>query len=210
MSAGEDQRLLIDRAKQGDRSAIEQLLLCYAPLLSEHIGRRLLPSLDRSVGVDDILQETLLKAFLGIGTLQQTSPQAFFAWLRAIADMRLLDALKAQRRQKRGGQLHRVRASSDTRTARWDELIEQLPADLSTASRRMARDEIVLAIQVSVAGLPDDQREAIRLHLLEGKSLQETAEALNRSTSAVRSLIHRGKQHLAEALGRASLWLSGR
>jgi RNA polymerase sigma factor (sigma-70 family) len=74
----------------------------------------------------------------------------------------------------------------------------------------MARRDAVLAVQVAVAGLPADQREAVRLHLLEGKSLQETAVAMDRTKSAVRSLIHRGKQKLSEALGRASLWFSSK
>jgi RNA polymerase sigma-70 factor (ECF subfamily) len=210
MSSVEYDRTLIAMAKGGDRPALEQLLLTHAPLVSRHIARRFLPSLKRVVSPDDILQETLLQAFLGIGKFEQTSPESFCAWLKTIADMRLLDALKAQRRQKRGGQFKQVPDGRDSQTSWVIELIEQLPGDASTASRRMARGESVLAIQVGMAGLPGDQREAIRLHLLEDKSLDETAVALNRSTNAVRSLIHRGKQNLAEALGRASLWLSSR
>ena len=78
------------------------------------------------------------------------------------------------------------------------------------ALNRLAAREAVGAIRVGIAGLPDDQREAIRLHVLEGRSLAETAAAMNRSPGAVRALIHRGKQQLRDGLGRASVWLSGR
>ena len=122
--------------------------------------------------------------------------------------MRLLDVLKAKGRQKRGGKLCQVRHAADTQASGLVDLIDQLPAEISTASRQMARREAAIAIHVGMAGLPAQQREAIRLHYLEGKSLEETAAALDRTTSAVRSLIHRGKQNLADALGRASLWLS--
>ena len=210
MSSVETVESRIALAKAGNREALEQLLLAYGPQVSQHIARRFLPSLKRVVSPDDILQETLLQAFLGIGTFEQTSAESFCAWLKAIADMRLLDALKAQQRQKRGGQLNQVIARPESQTSWVIDLIEQLPGDASTASRRMARREVVLAIHVAMAGLPSDQREAIDLHLLKGKTLEETAVALGRSTSAVRSLIHRGKRNLGEALGRASLWLSGR
>ena len=207
MSSVDEQRSLISQAKRGDRSALEQLLLSYAPKISNHIARRL-PQLEGLVTVDDILQETLLNAFLGIHKLDQTSPRSFSAWLKAIADMRLLDALKAHGRQKRGGKFHQVRHAPDMQRGKLVDLIDLLPADISTASRQLARREAVIAIHVGMAGLPAEQRTAIQLHYLEGKSVEETATALDRSPSAVRSLIHRGKRNLAEALSRASLWLS--
>ena len=210
MSTVETEEALISMAKTGDRQALERLLLTHTPALSCHIAHRFLPSLKRVVTTDDILQETLMQAFLGISTFQKTSSKSFRAWLKTIADMRLLDALKSERRQKRGGNATHVRGRVDSQTGWVVDLIAQLPGDASTASRRIARREAVVALQVGMAGLPNGQRAAIRLHLLEGKSLAETAIALDRSTSAVRSLIHRGKQNLVEALGRASLWLSSR
>lgn len=201
---------LVAEAIAGDHAALQRLLLTHTAQLSRYIAGRLLPSMKGYVSGDDVLQETLLQAFLGIHKFEPMSPGSFYAWLKAIADMRLLDALKAQGRQKRGGNRRQLRDTTDSRTSCLIDLIEQLPGDISTASRRLARREAVIAVQVGMASLPADQREAIRLHLLEGKSLKETADALDRTTSAVRSLIHRGKQKLAEALGRASLWLSSR
>ena len=187
---------------------LEQLLLSHARKLSNHIAHRLPAQLEGVVTEDDILQETLLHAFLGIHTIEQTSPRSFSAWLKAIADMRLLDALKAQGRQKRGGKFHQVRYAPDTQRSDLVDLIDVLPADISTASRQLARREAAIAIHVGMAGLPAEQRAAIQLHYLEGKSVEETATALDRSPGAVRALIQRGKRNLAEALGRASLWLS--
>jgi RNA polymerase sigma-70 factor (ECF subfamily) len=58
--------------------------------------------------------------------------------------------------------------------------------------------------------LPDDQRMAIQMQQLEGKSVEETAAALGRTPGAIRGLVHRGKLELVEALGRASRWLKSR
>ncbi len=112
--------------------------------------------LEGVVTEDDILQETLLHAFLGIHTIEQTSPRSFSAWLKAIADMRLLDALKAQGRE-RGGKFHQVRYSPDTQRSDLVDLIDVLPADISTASRQLARREAAIAIHVGMAGLPAEQ-----------------------------------------------------
>jgi RNA polymerase sigma-70 factor (ECF subfamily) len=194
----------------GDRLALEELLLTHAGQLSAHIARRLPATLASVVGVEDILQETLLQAYLEIGQLRDTTPQGFFAWLKSVADLRLLDALKAQQRQKRGAGFHRARQTADSLTGSLVELVDRLPGHAATASRLVARHEAVLALQVGMAGLPEDQQQAIRLHLLGGKNLDETAAAMGRTSSAVRGLVQRGKQNLAQAMGRASLWLSAR
>jgi RNA polymerase sigma factor (sigma-70 family) len=72
----------------------------------------------------------------------------------------------------------------------------------------VAGHEAVQAVHVGLAGLPDDQREAIRLHYLDGASVKETAAAMERSPDAVRGLLHRAKQALRNTLGRSSRWLS--
>jgi RNA polymerase sigma-70 factor (ECF subfamily) len=210
MSSSFGEPSLIERARAGDRLALEELLLTHAGQLSHHIARRLPASLTSVVSVEDILQETLLRAYLEIGKLRDTTPRGFFAWLKSVADLRILDALKAQKRQKRGAGIRRARKDADSPTGSLDELIDRLPGHEATASRLVARREALLALQVGMAGLPEDQREAIRLHILEGKSLDETAAAMGRTSSAVRNLIHRGKHNLAQAMGRASLWLSAR
>jgi RNA polymerase sigma factor (sigma-70 family) len=90
------------------------------------------------------------------------------------------------------------------------DLVELLSDRQHTPSRSAARREAVRAVQVGIAALPEDQREAVRQHLLEGKSLAETGSAMGRSPGAVSALIHRAKKQLREALGRASTWLSGK
>ena len=55
------------------------------------------------------------------------------------------------------------------------DLLGQLPVEEATASQIVARREGVAALQVAIAGLPSDQRQAIQLHLLKGMTLEETA-----------------------------------
>src|SRR4030095_4255458 len=131
---------------------------------------------------------------------------SFGDWLARIADNRLLDAIKQEDRAKRGGELQRV--STEVRDeSRVLSLLDWIAADDTSPLSAVARSEAVAAWQVALAPLPRDQREAIQLRLLEGKSLDEAAAAMNRSPDAVRGLVQRGKQELKEALGRASQWL---
>jgi RNA polymerase sigma-70 factor (ECF subfamily) len=64
------------------------------------------------------------------------------------------------------------------------------------------------ALQIGLATLPPDQRQAIRLHFLEQLSVPETSAAMSRSTDAVRGLLERGKKRLRAFLGRSSIWFS--
>ncbi len=69
-------------------------------------------------------------------------------------------------------------------------------------------DDIAPAVILTERWLPDDQREAIRLRYLSGRSLEETAAAMQRSPGAVRGLVQRAKQALRGAMVRSTLWLS--
>ena len=208
MSTGQTEQELIAKATYGDRGALEELLLTHSARLSRYVAPRLPSSLRGVVGTEDILQQTFVQAFRDIGKFRQTTGRSFFAWLKAIAEHRLQDALKELRRKKRGRGYHQVHGLVDVDASSAADLVELLSDRHHTPSRLVAQREAVRAVQAGIAGLPDLQREAIRQHLLDGKSLAETAEAMNRTPGAVRALIHRGKQRLREALGRASWWLT--
>jgi RNA polymerase sigma factor (sigma-70 family) len=69
-----------------------------------------------------------------------------------------------------------------------------------------ATKEAIQALEVHIAGLPQEHRRAVQLNYLQGRSLEETATALGRSPAAVRGLLYRAKQRLRVALGRSSRW----
>ena len=124
--------------------------------------------------------------------------------------MILIDLVRKETTQGRGRKFRRQELTHDSTTGSVLEILEQLPVEAATASQIVARREGIAALQVAIAGLPSDQRRAIQLHLLEGMTLQETSEAMDRSSTSVRGLLYRAKENLAKAMGRASLWLSRR
>jgi RNA polymerase sigma-70 factor (ECF subfamily) len=197
---------LVERAITGDQAALERLLLTQYDQLERHIRLKLPQRLQSVQAVEDILQLSFMHAFRHIGRFQPRSDASFTDWLTRIADNRLMDAIREHDRQKRGGEMQRVedRAADESRLV---DLWQSLAAEEATASSMAARGEAIHALQVALAALPPDQHDAIRLHLLEGKSLEETAATMKRTPDAIRGLVFRGKQALHEALGRASRWL---
>lgn len=210
MKSTPDEELLIQRAKSGEVEAWEQLVVRYQGILQDHIRYRYDDCLSGHISVEDILQETLLQAWLDIKSLKRTAPTSFVAWLKAVANRRVSDALKAQQRLKRGGQLRRTANWIADGSASWQDLLDALPAEAQTASAILSEKENAQALQVAVDLLPEAQRTALTMHDLDGMTLRQTADAMKRTVAAVRGLLHRGRQQLAHDLASATSWLSSR
>ncbi|WP_129311067.1 sigma-70 family RNA polymerase sigma factor [Streptomyces sp. L2] len=70
---------LVSAARSGDPAAQDALVSAYLPLVYNIVGR----ALDGSVDVDDVVQETMLRALDALGGLR--TPESFRSWLVAIA-----------------------------------------------------------------------------------------------------------------------------
>ncbi|MEU8032986.1 sigma-70 family RNA polymerase sigma factor [Streptomyces sp. NPDC049099] len=71
--------VLVTAAREGDTQAQDALVNAYLPLVYNIVGR----ALNGSVDVDDVVQETMLRALDGLGGLR--TPERFRSWLVAIA-----------------------------------------------------------------------------------------------------------------------------
>jgi RNA polymerase sigma-70 factor (ECF subfamily) len=207
MSAIASEQTLVQQAIAGERLALERLLIMHARRLSQHLQPKIPDVLMGVVDVDDILQQTFLQVFRDIRTFEPAGQGSFYAWLRGIAENRLFDCIRQHKRKKRGGDFKRQFARGNDHSAAAD-ILDLLSGGKATPSVSIARRELIDAIQVGVACLPDDQRKAIQLHCLEGRSLDETAQIMEKTPGAIRALVHRGKVKLQEQLDRSALWLS--
>jgi RNA polymerase sigma-70 factor (ECF subfamily) len=75
-----------------------------------------------------------------------------------------------------------------------------LAAERSSPSHQAVRQEDLLRLAEALGRLPEDQRSAVELHHLEGRTLAEIAQVLGRSRSAVASLVFRGLRNLRQRL----------
>ncbi|MEU6218479.1 sigma-70 family RNA polymerase sigma factor [Streptomyces sp. NPDC047022] len=74
-----DSAALVTAAREGDQAAQDALVNAYLPLVYNVVGR----ALNGSVDVDDVVQDTMLRALNGLGGLRE--PESFRSWLVAIA-----------------------------------------------------------------------------------------------------------------------------
>lgn len=79
-------------------------------------------------------------------------------------------------------------------------LPDDLGQTLADPGDQMSRRDTQLVIASALANLPPDQRAAIVLVDVEGRSVQETAELLGCPTGTVKSRCSRGRARLAEEL----------
>ena len=200
-----DQRIL--QAVAGNRDALTELVEDQHAALERFLLGQMSAELRSRIEPDDILQETYIAVFDSIATFQPTSEQGFVRWLQTIAINRLRDAVRALSAQKRGGELEQVPAVVVGETGSAINLLEMVQAELSAPSRHVSREEGLQELQIQLAALPEEYRQAITYKDLQGLSVEETADRMGRGVDEVRGLLYRGRKKLAEAMGSASKYL---
>ncbi|GGM16787.1 hypothetical protein GCM10010129_71210 [Streptomyces fumigatiscleroticus] len=88
---------LVSAACSGDPRAVEELVTRSLPLVYNIVGR----ALDGHQDVDDVVQETLLRAVRGLDRLEE--PSSYRSWIVAITVRQIRDWMRG-RRQRRGTQ----------------------------------------------------------------------------------------------------------
>ena len=145
----------------------------------------------------DLVQQTFLEAHCNAEQLAVLSHPAFFSWLQNALNHNVLDAVRHLKAQKNDVR-RRVRASD--LEASFIRLEQILIADETSPSEVVQRNEQICLMLAAVQTLPDNQRRAVILKHLNGRSLREIAESLGLSEPAAAGVLHRGRQRLAECL----------
>jgi RNA polymerase sigma-70 factor (ECF subfamily) len=175
---------LIERIKSGDREALSALFEKYCRRLAVLIHYRISPELRSFFEVDDILQETFLRAFRDFDQFTYQSPGSFMSWLARIADHVMADLARSQGRQKRhAAEMLRFRSESNPSGPE--------PVDSRTPSRVLAEEEGLRRLLEKLNLLPENYRQAILLMKVEGLSTQEAAVRLGKTNEATALLLHR-------------------
>ncbi len=148
--------------------------------------------------VEDLVQETLLRAFAGIGTFRPPDPAAAAApeeeagraarvWLFAILRNTYFNAYRRRARRPR------TAPSGDAAEE------EPAPPEADPARRAVARAEQAAAL-ASLDALPESYRAPILLVHVDGLSYEQAARALALPVGTLRSRIHRGRRRLQRHL----------
>lgn len=136
---------------------------------------------------DDFIQETMLRAHLGISGLKDHD--RLLPWLYRIATNVCRDYL---RKQQRTGHVHDGNVSVERHDLR-DENAPQLQKVMECA-------EMGKCVRRYLEELPDSYRAVIILHDLEGMTNQEIADMLCISLDVAKVRLHRARKQLREML----------
>lgn len=199
---------LVHNAIAGDPGALQGLLLLNYSIIENWILPRFGGELASHMEAEDLIQEVLVDVYRGIGTYKHTDHTSFVAWLRRIANNRLIDAVRRIRRQKRSGRFKRVHPQQQPAQEALSEIWDWLCEEENPPDRPARLEEAREALQVCLAALQPDQREAVVAHYFEHRDTSEVAERMERTPGAVRELIRRARENLKGLLGAASVWLS--
>jgi len=198
----------IYRAIQGDSHTLGQLLFECHDNFAKMLRSKIPNDLQSVIDAEDVLQQAYMDAFRDIRHFEPKSDRAFYRWLEAIAQHRLLDTIRAHRSKKRGGDRRQVGSDSPDLGGPMVDLFDVIATELPTPSRNVAREEGVQALLQQVAGLVPEHQEVVRLYHLEGLDLDAVARRTGRTPSGVRGILYRAHQKLRDGMGESSLWLT--
>jgi RNA polymerase sigma-70 factor (ECF subfamily) len=206
--------VLLARAQAGDGEAFGQLTEPYRRELHVHCYRMLGSALD----AEDVLQETLVAAWRGMGQFEGRS--SLRSWLYRIATNQCLNALRgskgralAARRDRAGmpgagapGQAMALPEPATTDEPVWlepypDTLLAELPDTApGPEARYEARESISLAFIAALQRLPPGQRAALVLRDALGYRAAEAADILECSLDTVNGWLKRARASLSGLL----------
>jgi RNA polymerase sigma-70 factor (ECF subfamily) len=174
----------VQKVKSGDAEAFSALFAKYRPRLAVLLRYKAGPDLLASVEIDDLLQETFLRAFRDIGGFTYEKPGSFWNWLASIAGHVVQDAARFQSRRKRhAGEILRFRSESNPDGPD--------PVDTKTPTLLLREKEGLQALVDRLDALPEDYRQAILWAKIEGLSTAEMAERMDRPRESAALLLHR-------------------
>jgi RNA polymerase sigma-70 factor (ECF subfamily) len=174
--------ILLERARQGELDAFNDLVTCYQDQLFGLIVR-MVPDRDQA---GDCVQETFFSAYRNLASFRGGSVKS---WLHRIA---VNAAMDMQRARKRRPSQPYPELEDDSWQPPAGEEADPVQTALTTERHR--------AINDALATITDDQRTAIVLFDVEGYDYQEIADMTGVSLGTVKSRIHRGRLALRDRL----------
>jgi len=156
------------------------------------------PALRGKLDPSDIVQQTLLKAHENKDQFRGQTDTEKAAWLRAILANQLGEAVRHYGRQQRDINLEQsFEAALEESSLRLERCLAN---DSMSPTERLQRQESLLELAKALEELPEDQRQAVELHHLQGLTLAEVGQQMNRSKEAVAGLLFRSIKKLRARL----------
>lgn len=175
---------LIEKAKEGDPSAFNQVVLAYR--------KRILGVISRLIGrpedVEDVAQEVFVRLYYSLDQLR--SADVFEPWLYRLTVNAAYDYLR------------RIKRRHESRMADMSE-IQVLMADSAAGGKRSAEDEEKSRVREFVEALfvhvSEEDRILLTLKEVEGLSLKELEQIYRINENALKVRLFRARQRVIKA-----------
>lgn len=186
-------RELLERARQGQPAAFEELFARHRDRLRRGIAMRLDRRLAARVDVSDVLQETYLEAARRLADYLDRGRMPFYVWLCWLAREKVIEC-------------HRVHLEAEKRAVGRE--LPPLPADASadlagglmskgpSPSQAVAAAELAERLRAALEQLDEDEREVLLWRHFEQLRNQEIAQLLGISPAAANKRYIRALQRL--------------
>ncbi len=191
---------LLQAAKCGDEEAAEELFREVQGELAKHIKA--------GVGSDtgpiqgsDILQTVLYQAWMQLARCEASTRTSFLAWLKRIADNRLIDSIRLWKAAKRGGNAQATPPRKQGE--QWLVLIDEITSGQVGPATGALNRELEDVVRRSVDELPDNYRQPIVAFYFEGRQAQEIAERMNTAEGTIFVRLSRAREMLRDNIYRA-------
>ena len=185
-------RLLVDRFRQGDQSAFEQMVSRYWGRIYAMVHQLLRNPED----AEEVTQDTFIRAHRGLVNFRGES--AFSTWLYQIATNLARNRYWYWWRRRRDKTVSFDQPiGGDNETT----LAEVIPAELETPEDATITQEFVNRIAECMGKLSPKHREILVLRNVKNLSYEEIAEILHISVGTVKSRIARARESLRAKMG---------
>jgi RNA polymerase sigma-70 factor (ECF subfamily) len=191
------------QARRGDREAFDRLARENEAPLRSQIDFHLGAGLRSRVEIDDLLQETLLRAFRSMGQFEGETPAALRTWLAGIAHHAVVDCAR-RLTAKKTDYRREVALPAEPGSSLGGGRLSTLPSPSPSPSRLLRREERLDRLLGAVQTLSPDHRQVILLTLVERLPPSELARRMARSEKAVSMLLLRAMRALRESFGDTS------
>ena len=170
---------LLAQAKDGDESAVNQLMDRHRNSLRQLVRMRLDQKIQRRVDVSDVVQDVLVEANRRLTTYLTNPVMPFHLWLRQIARDRIIDA---HRRHRVSARRSVDREQPVVAPRGYDqssiELLGMLGDQRLTPAAAVLQQEMARKVEQAITRLDEKDCEIIVMRHYEHLSNQEIAQAL--------------------------------
>jgi RNA polymerase sigma-70 factor (ECF subfamily) len=196
-----DTGILLDRAADGDHTAVQSLLDRHRHRLKRMVALRMDPRLKARLDPSDVVQEALMRASDRLPAYLRDRRVPFYPWLRNIAWEQLAKLNERHVAAKKRSVAREDRPLPPLPDESVSELVDRLAASAPGPRTWLLRDEIRRRTRQSLQSLPARDREILELRYLEQLENDEIAAILGISPGAVRTRHFRAIRRLQAALG---------